>query len=183
LSPGTTGGPPKRSTGPSPGRAATPRIALIVRRSPEGATPCPASPAGSPRGQTFTIGSPEASDIESVLLIKPQAAQHINDPDQRALALPFSATDGGTLEAAAPPTGVAAPPGWYYLVVNKKTPKGPVPSVARMVRIGAGASDPTEALQPFADDAPAPTGGTATPDADTSTAADAQATLRRRFVR
>jgi hypothetical protein len=67
---------------------------------------------------------------------------------------------------------VAAPPGTYYLIVNKKTDKGPVPSVARMVHVGK--TNPAEAIQPFADDAPAPVGGSATPDEDTSGAVQAQ---------
>jgi len=64
---------------------------------------------------------------------------------------------------------VAAPPGSYYLVVNRTTDQGPVPSVARMVRVGT-ASDAGEALQPFPDDVSAPD-GSATPDADSSAAA------------
>lgn len=72
-----------------------------------------------------------------------------------------------TLEVNAPPTGVAAPPGYCYLVVNRKTDQGPVPSVARMVHVGT-TSDTSEAPQPFPDDPTAPAGGSATPDADTS---------------
>ena len=54
---------------------------------------------------------------------------------------------------------MAAPPGYYYLVVNRKTDQSPVPSVARMVHVGTTPDDPTN-----------PTGGSATPDADTSAA-------------
>ncbi len=85
------------------------------------------------------------------------------------LELTFTATGTETLEVNAPPTGVAAPPGYYYLVVNRKTDQGPVPSVARMVHVGTS-SDTSEAPQPFPDDPTAPTGGSATPDADTSAA-------------
>jgi hypothetical protein len=62
---------------------------------------------------------------------------------------------------------VVAPPGFYYLVVNTTTPQGPVPSVARVVRVGE-AADPVEAPQPFPDDAPAPVGGSATDPSDPS---------------
>ncbi len=65
---------------------------------------------------------------------------------------------------------MAAPPGYYYLVVNRKTDQGPVPSVARMVHVGT-TSDTAEAPQPFPDDPTAPTGGSATSDVDTSKAA------------
>ena len=108
-----------------------------------------------------------------MLLIKTPSPQHVIDPDQRTLELPFTATGPETLEVDAPPTGVAAPPGYYYLVVNRKTDQGPVPSVARMVHVGT-TSDPSEAPQPFPDDATAPAGGSATPDADTSQAATAK---------
>jgi hypothetical protein len=45
-----------------------------------------------------------------------------------------------------------------------------IPSVARIVRIG-DTSDATEAIQPMRDDAPAPVGGSASPDVDTSAGA------------
>jgi hypothetical protein len=65
---------------------------------------------------------------------------------------------------------VVAPPGSYYLVVNRKTAEGPVPSVARMVHVGE-TSDAAEALQPMSDDSLAPVGGSATADEDNSAAA------------
>lgn len=48
-----------------------------------------------------------------------------------------------------------------------------IPSVARIIRI-SDTSDPTEAIQPMEDDAPAPVGGSASPDVDTSTGAEVQ---------
>jgi hypothetical protein len=134
------------------------------------------APAGVAYADRFSLGTPQATGIESVLLIKPQSVQHVNDADQRALELSFTVTGDNTLEVVAPPNGVAAPPGYYYLVVNRRTDQGPVPSVARMVRVG-GASDPAEAVQPFPDDAPAPAGGSATPDGDSSRSAEAQQRL------
>jgi hypothetical protein len=98
------------------------------------------------------------------------------DPDQRGLSLTFIRTGAGTLEVTAPPDGIAAPPGNYYLVINKQHPDGSVPSVARIVTVSAG-SDPAEAPQPFADDAAAPAGGSATPDEDTSIAGDTRSSL------
>ncbi|HEU5449303.1 MAG TPA: galactose oxidase-like domain-containing protein, partial [Acidimicrobiia bacterium] len=74
-----------------------------------------------------------------------------------------------TLTATAPPSGNVAPPGTYYLVVNKRSLQGPIPSVARMVDVGR--TDRSEAPRPFPDDAPAPSGGSATADEDTSQAA------------
>jgi hypothetical protein len=98
------------------------------------------------------------------------------DSDQRGLSLTFTRTGPDTLDVVAPPDGIAAPPGNYYLVVKKAHPDGAVPSVARIVKVSAD-SDPSEAPQPFPDDAPAPAGGSATPDDDTSTAGAARSTL------
>jgi hypothetical protein len=132
------------------------------------------APAGVDWNQHFTVNTPQANDIDSVLLMKTPSPQHVNDPDQRSLALAFNKTGANSLEVTAPPTGIVAPPGNYYLVVNKKTDKGTVPSVARIVSVGVGANN-GEALQPYPDDNPAaPAGGSATPDADTSNAASAQ---------
>jgi hypothetical protein len=122
-------------------------------------------------GETFTINTPNADEIESVLLMRTPTPQHVNDSDQRGLILPFTKAGPGMLKATAPPSGKIAPPGAYYLVVNKRTPQGPVPSVARIVKMGESITY-GEALQPFADDNPAaPRGGSATPDEDTSNAA------------
>jgi hypothetical protein len=132
--------------------------------------------AGVVYGERFTIGTPQAEQIQSVLFIKAPSPQHANDSDQRVLKLEFTPTNANTLEVVAPPTGVAAPPGSYYLVVNKRSGKGLIPSVARMVSVGVG-SDLSEALQPFSDESPAPV-GSATPDEDTSGAAK----MRQRFA-
>jgi hypothetical protein len=122
-------------------------------------------------GETFSLGTPNADEIESVLLLRTPTPQHVNDSDQRGLILASSKSGPGTLKVTAPPSGKVAPPGAYYLVVNKRTPQGPVPSVARIVKVGESITA-GEALQPFADDNPAaPKGGSATPDEDTSSAA------------
>ncbi|MGH9041227.1 MAG: galactose oxidase-like domain-containing protein [Acidimicrobiia bacterium] len=124
--------------------------------------------AGVSYGENFTIGTPNADDIESVVLLKTPSAQHVNDSDGRGLKLEFSRTDSNALTAVAPPNGKVAPPGDYYLIINKKTLQGPVPSVARIVKVGVG-TDLSDAIQPYADDNPAaPTGGSATPDEDSS---------------
>lgn len=128
--------------------------------------------SGIAYGETFTIETPDAANIESIVLLKTPSAQHVNDSDGRGLTLEFTRTGSNTLEAVAPPSGKAAPPGFYYLVVNKESLQGPIPSVARMVNVGTTNLEP--ALQPYQDDNPAaPTGGSATPDEDTSNAAKA----------
>jgi hypothetical protein len=131
------------------------------------------APAGIAWGERFGVGTPQADEIQSVVLIKTPSPQHINDADQRMIKLDFDRKATGSLEAVAPPSGVTAPPGYYYLVVNKKSDKGPIPSVARMVHVG-GESDSREAPQPFPDDAPVPTGGSATELGDSSAPSQTQ---------
>ncbi|MGH9038027.1 MAG: galactose oxidase early set domain-containing protein, partial [Acidimicrobiia bacterium] len=134
------------------------------------------APAGIAYGERFTLRTPDAAGIEAVTLLRTPSPQHVMDPDQRGLTLSFTRTGADRLEVTAPPDGIAAPPGDYYLVINKEVPAGPVPSVARIVRISTG-SDPAEAIQPLPDDAPAPSGGSATPDEDTSAVNRAQAAV------
>ncbi|HEV7864380.1 MAG TPA: galactose oxidase early set domain-containing protein, partial [Acidimicrobiia bacterium] len=124
-------------------------------------------------GETFNVTTPEAADIESIVLMRTPSPEHVNDSDQRALRLDFTRSGSSTLTATAPPSGNVAPPGSYYLVVNKKSLQGPIPSVASMVSVGTG-TNLENALKPFPDDAPAQVGGSATPDEDTSNVAKAQ---------
>jgi hypothetical protein len=105
------------------------------------------APAGVAWGESFdaTVSSP--TPIESVMLLRLGATTHVLDNDQRALYLDF-AQQGSQLRVQAPPDGTAAPPGPYYLVANRTTPDGPVPSVAAIVTVGP-TSDATPALVPF----------------------------------
>jgi hypothetical protein len=87
-------------------------------------------------GEQFDVETAQALSIQSVVLMRLASPQHGTDSDVRTLWLPFSRASG-RLEVTAPPDGAVAPPGYYYLFVNQETPKGPVPSVARIVRLGA----------------------------------------------
>jgi hypothetical protein len=114
---------------------------------------------GISHGETFTVTTPDAALVESVLLLRTPSPQHGNDSDQRAVRLEFTRSGATTLTATAPPSARVAPPGTYYLVVNKRGLQGPIPSVARMVDVGR--TDLSDAPQPFPTDAPAPSGGSA----------------------
>lgn len=121
--------------------------------------------AGIAFGQRFPLGTPEAGDIEAVVLLRTPSPQHGSDSDQRGLLLEFERTGSTMLTVKAPPDGVAAPPGYYYLVVRLRNNfRGVVPSVARIVHVGE-TGDLTEALQPYPDDAPAPGAATVPDDA------------------
>lgn len=136
--------------------------------------------AGVAWGETFSIGTPDAGGIESVQLMRLPSVQHTIDPDQRAIMLAFT-RDGDALGVAAPPNGTVAPPGDYYLFINRRTSKGPVPSVARIVHLGV-ASHSGEAFAPTSDEPPEPS-GSASEDADTSTSTSARRELRLSLAR
>ena len=101
----------------------------------------------------------DPSSIGSVVLMRTPSSQRVTDSDARTLRVHFTRSAGG-LAVTVPPSGVVAPPGRYYLFVNRSTPRGAVPSLARMVLLGAG-RDHREAVQPYPDDPAAPSGGPA----------------------
>jgi hypothetical protein len=122
------------------------------------------APRGLAHGETFTVTTPDAGLIESVLLLRTPSPGHGNDSDERALKLEFTRSGAHTLTATAPPSGRVAPPGSYYLVVNKRSLQGPIPSVAHMVEVGR--FDLADAQRPFPADGPAPSGGSASKPPD-----------------
>jgi hypothetical protein len=129
------------------------------------------APAGVAWGSQFKIDMVGSDEIGSIALIRTGSPQHGLDTDIRSVELQFT-QDGNTLTASAPPSGVIAPPGYYYLFVNKKSPKGLVPSVAAIVRVGdlvsATALGAKPALIPFKDSSVPANAGSATPDENSS---------------
>jgi hypothetical protein len=119
------------------------------------------APAGIAWGETFELGVPGASDVQSVMLIKPPTQQHAMDSNSRSIELAFHRTGPDRLEVVAPPGGTVAPPGAYYLFVNRQNRGGLTPSVARTVLVGEHRNG-AEAFQPFPDDFAGVTGGSAT---------------------
>ncbi len=107
------------------------------------------SPGHVAWGSSFPLRATRAGEIVSVVLVRLPSPQHNIDSDQRAVELAFS-RHRDTLTAVAPPGGAVAPPGFYYLFVNRSSPLGPVPSVARIVKVGT-ASDPQPAFLPMVD--------------------------------
>jgi len=92
-----------------------------------------ASPANIGYTNSFTVQSPDAANISSVVLIRASSVTHAFDMDQRLVGLSFSVdTSTTSLTITAPPTGSIAPPGYYLLfLVNKAG----VPSVANFVQV------------------------------------------------
>jgi hypothetical protein len=89
-------------------------------------------PAQVHYGQSFTITTPDAASISSVVLIRTGAATHFFDQGTHFVPVSFSPSSGG-LNITAPIDGNAAPPGYYMLfIVNNSG----IPSVAPFVQVG-----------------------------------------------
>jgi hypothetical protein len=127
------------------------------------------APAGVAWGKSFSVrlGAPhDGGDVDSVVLVRVPDLTHTVDADQRNVELKFSGR-GRTLKVQAPPNGMVAPPGPYYLFVNRGSAKGPIPSVAKIVTVG-GRPDSTMARTPMRDSLRAASHGKASPLEDSS---------------
>ena len=73
-----------------------------------------------PYGAKFSIESPNASDIEKVVLLRPGCITHHTDPNQRLVELTFDADGAGRLSVTMEADPTIAPPGYYMLfIVNR----------------------------------------------------------------
>ena len=95
-------------------------------------------------GQSFSLTTPDASRIASVVLLAPAAVTHAFDANARYVPLTFSA-GGGALQVQAPASANLAPPGFYMLFIVDTTG---VPSVASWLRVVAGSPDMTPPSAP-----------------------------------
>ncbi|MBI3029959.1 MAG: DUF1929 domain-containing protein [Candidatus Rokubacteria bacterium] len=94
-------------------------------------------PKSAAYDSTFKVQTPQASVVESAVLIRPGSVTHATDFDQRLVELEIVARTGDTLTLKAPPNSTVAPPGAYMLFINKGTVDGAVPSVAQFINIGS----------------------------------------------
>jgi len=83
-------------------------------------------------GEAFSVGTPDAGAIVSAALLRPGAATHSFNMEQRHVGLLIQERDTESLSLAAPPNGNIAPPGYYMLFLISDAG---VPSVARFVRL------------------------------------------------
>lgn len=83
-------------------------------------------------GDTFTIDTPQAAEIESVVLLAPISVTHHTDSGQRYIKLPIQSRTANTLDCLAPANGNIAPPGFYMLFIVKNNG---IPSEARFVQV------------------------------------------------
>jgi hypothetical protein len=88
-------------------------------------------PASISYGTGFTVQTPDAASISSVVLMRLGSPTHAFDQDQRLVGMSFTA-GSGSLTVTAPPNGNIAPPGYYMLFILNNSG---VPSVAQMVQL------------------------------------------------
>ena len=84
-------------------------------------------------GSTFNVRTPDAASIGSVALMRPGAATHSMNMEQRYVGLRIASRSTSRLTLEAPPNGRIAPPGYYMLFLVSS--EG-VPSTARFLRVG-----------------------------------------------
>ncbi|MCX7782710.1 MAG: DUF1929 domain-containing protein, partial [Meiothermus sp.] len=84
-------------------------------------------------GQSFSIGTPDAANIQSVTLLGLGAPTHAFNYTQRFMTLSIQSRDASSLTVAAPANANLAPPTHYMVFVINSSG---VPSVARIVRVG-----------------------------------------------
>lgn len=89
-------------------------------------------PASATYGSTITVDTPDAGDVASVVLIRPNSVTHHTDAGHRWIKLPVAGATAVTVDVQLPATATIAPPGFYMLFLLTGTG---VPSAARFVRI------------------------------------------------
>jgi Galactose oxidase-like, Early set domain/Glyoxal oxidase N-terminus len=89
------------------------------------------APGSVTYGAPFTVTTPDAANISSVVLMRNGAVTHAFDMDQRLVGLSFTA-GAGSLTVTAPPNGDVAPPGYYMLFLLNSSG---VPSVSSSIQV------------------------------------------------
>jgi hypothetical protein len=83
-------------------------------------------------GARMTVSSPDAAKIAKARLVRPSAATHVTDLEQRTVALDMTKSPDGTLALAVPKEDTIVPPGFYMLFLVDD--QG-IPSVAKWVQV------------------------------------------------
>jgi hypothetical protein len=130
----TAGGNSPNQPGQPP-TATQKQIEIYTPPYPAGARPhIDACPAIIVHGDTFTVGTAQAAQIQSVVLIRCGTSTHAFNPDQRMIVLESQHAGASTLNLTAPPSGFVAPPGSYMLFIVDNG--GRPCDYARFVRVG-----------------------------------------------
>lgn len=102
------------------------------------------APSSVAYNTTFTVTTPDAADISKVSLIHLGSTTHAFDMGQRFQRLSFQ-PGNGTLTITAPTTANVTPPGYYMLFLLNGNG---VPSVAKIIGVGATAPPPPPVNSP-----------------------------------
>ena len=95
------------------------------------------APSSISWGSPFTVQTPDAANIGSVVLVRHGASTHSFNMDQRMVGMSFTA-GSGALTVTAPPNSNIAPPGYYMLFILNTSG---VPSVAKELTVTSGSPD------------------------------------------
>jgi hypothetical protein len=125
------------------------------------------APASIGYGTNFTVQTPDAANISSVVLMRNGADTHAFDMDQRMVGLSFTA-GSGLLTVTGPPNSNIAPAGYYMLFLLNNLG---VPSAAAFVQVYSG---PQVAVPTFS---PAPGSYSSVPRSVTISASTPGATI------
>jgi hypothetical protein len=94
------------------------------------------SPLSLPWGKVFTVCLTDTTYISRVCLIRPGAATHAFDQNQRYVPLSFvKAGNPQRLLVTSPASPDSAPPGYYMLFLTGSADGSDVPSIARWVQL------------------------------------------------
>ena len=96
------------------------------------------APSAAGYGSQIQIGTPDASSIQKVALVRLGSVTHDDNMEQRYVPLNFTA-GSGSLSATIPANVNVAPPGYYMLFILNAAG---VPSVAKMVQLDPTISPP-----------------------------------------
>jgi hypothetical protein len=110
--------------------------------------------AGFAWGENVSMITRDAPVVTTALLVRLPSPQHVMDNDTRTLELDFAQTGPNALSIDVPADPNVAPPGYYYLFLNRDAEDGTglsIPSVARIVKVGAQ-SDRGPAAEPMGED-------------------------------
>jgi hypothetical protein len=91
-----------------------------------------AAPANIAYGASFAIDTPDASRVDSVVMLRPASVTHHTDAGLRSIKLPILSRAATSVTAGAPANGNIAPPGYYmlFLVDGDR-----VPSAGQFIRV------------------------------------------------
>jgi hypothetical protein len=84
-------------------------------------------------GQPFAVRVDSASQVEDVVLMRPETLTHVTNTDQRLLELRFAVLDSEGLQVQGPPTPAHLPRGYCLLFVLNRAG---VPSIGKFLQVG-----------------------------------------------